>query len=71
MAIDTFDHIYVETKSFDKTLEFWKELGFEVQNQWGDDGHRACQLSSQQAAVVLAECAALSGAGLRQTHSQN
>jgi catechol 2,3-dioxygenase-like lactoylglutathione lyase family enzyme len=49
------DHAYVETRSFDRALAFWKALGFEVAQSWGDAGHRAAIVARDGARVVLAE----------------
>lgn len=58
MSIHGLDHVYVETRAFDRAVAFWKALGFDVESQWGEPGHRACQLVSGAARVVLAEPAA-------------
>jgi len=55
VSIEKLDHVYVETRQFDKTVSFWKSLGFDVAAEWGDGPHRACRLTSGDAAVVLAE----------------
>jgi uncharacterized glyoxalase superfamily protein PhnB len=55
MGIRSLDHVYVETRRFDRTLSFWKGLGFTVAAEWGEGTHRACRLTSGDAAVVLAE----------------
>ena len=49
------DHLYIETRHFEKTLAFWKALGFETARVWGDDGHRACRLVCEESSLVLAE----------------
>ena len=58
MSVGGLDHVYVETRAFDRAVAFWKALGFAVESQWGEEGHRACQLVSGKARVVLAEPAA-------------
>ena len=55
MSIHSLDHVYVETRQFEKTVQFWESLGFAVAAQWGEGTHRACRLVSEKAAVVLAE----------------
>jgi catechol 2,3-dioxygenase-like lactoylglutathione lyase family enzyme len=55
MSIEKLDHIYAETRRFEKTVAFWQDLGFTVASEWGDEGHRACRLVCGDAAVVLAE----------------
>jgi uncharacterized glyoxalase superfamily protein PhnB len=55
VSIESLDHVYVETRQFEKTVEFWKSLGFTVAAEWGEGTHRACRLQSESAAVVLAE----------------
>ena len=55
MSLTGFDHIYVETRHFDRAVSFWRELGFEVASEWGEDDHRACRLTGPNAWVVLAE----------------
>jgi catechol 2,3-dioxygenase-like lactoylglutathione lyase family enzyme len=55
MSVSGFDHIYVETRHFDRSLEFWQALGLEVVASWGEGEHRACRLSGKGAQVVLAE----------------
>ena len=54
MSIAKFDHLYIETRSFSESLEFWKALGFEIAEEWGDGDHRAAKLQSGDAAIVLA-----------------
>ena len=58
MPIDGLDHVYVECRDFERTLAFWKALGFALVAEWGEDGHRAGRLTSGQAALVLAEAKA-------------
>lgn len=48
------DHIYVETRDFERARSFWTGLGFTVADAWGDGDHRACRLVNAGAAVVLA-----------------
>jgi catechol 2,3-dioxygenase-like lactoylglutathione lyase family enzyme len=54
MGIGGVDHIYVETRHFDRTKEFWEALGFATVAEWGEEGHRACKLAGEGAQVVLA-----------------
>lgn len=51
------DHAYVETRTFDRTLSFWKALGFDVRQSWGGAGHRAAIVQRGDSRIVLAECA--------------
>lgn len=51
------DHAYVETRTFDRTTTFWKELGFDVRESWGGPGHRAAIFQRGESRVVVAECA--------------
>jgi len=55
MSVNAIDHIYVETRRFEESVAFWKTLSFSVAASWGGEGHRACRLVSEEAAVVLAE----------------
>jgi catechol 2,3-dioxygenase-like lactoylglutathione lyase family enzyme len=55
MSVTSLDHIYLETRSFERSLSFWRALGFSVAEEWDGDGHRACRLVSGSASVVLAE----------------
>lgn len=55
MSIEKLGHVYLETRQFDQTVAFWNSLGFTVAEEWGDATHRACRLTSGDAAVVLAE----------------
>ncbi len=55
MGIAAIDHMYVETRHYDRTRVFWEALGFGVAAEWGEGGHRACRLASESAGVVLAE----------------
>ncbi len=55
MPIRALDHIYVETRNWDESVTFWRGLGFEFADRWGDDGHRAGRLVTGNAVVVLAE----------------
>ena len=55
MTVKALDHVYVETRRFEQTVEFWKSLGFTIAAEWGDGSHRACRLVADRAAVVLAE----------------
>ena len=57
MAITALDHIYVETHDWSASSAFWEGLGFEFQDRWGGDGHRAGRLQAGSANVVLAEVA--------------
>jgi catechol 2,3-dioxygenase-like lactoylglutathione lyase family enzyme len=58
MSVTGFDHVYVETRHFQKTIAFWEALGFTVAESWGEGDHRACRLSAGTAWVVLAEAGA-------------
>ena len=58
MSVTGFDHIYVETRHFEKTIAFWEALGFAVAESWGEGDHRACRLFAGTARVVLAEAGA-------------
>lgn len=53
--IGKLDHFYLETRHYDRAREFWADLGFSSESEWGEDGHRACQLRSGEAMLVLAE----------------
>ena len=53
--IAKIDHIYVETAHWDEAVAFWNGLGFEFEERWGEDGHRAGRLRRNEASVVLAE----------------
>jgi hypothetical protein len=55
VAIQGIDHLYVETRSFEQGVAFWQGLGFELEAQWGSDGHRAGRLKAGDAEIVLAE----------------
>jgi catechol 2,3-dioxygenase-like lactoylglutathione lyase family enzyme len=55
MGITGVDHLYIETRSFEKGRAFWESLGFELKEKWGEDGHVAGLLNRGQATVVLAE----------------
>jgi catechol 2,3-dioxygenase-like lactoylglutathione lyase family enzyme len=55
MSITRFDHLYLETRHFERSLEFWRALGFEEAQRWGEGEHRACLLRSEGAQVVVAE----------------
>ena len=57
MAIESIDHIYVETARWDASVGFWEGLGFAFEERWGSDGHRAGRLAAGRASVVLAEVA--------------
>jgi catechol 2,3-dioxygenase-like lactoylglutathione lyase family enzyme len=58
MSVSGFDHVYVETRHFERTIAFWESLGFAVAESWGEGDHRACRLSAGTAWVVLAEAGA-------------
>jgi len=53
--VGALDHLYLETRSFESALAFWRALGFQLAEQWGDASHRAGRLVSGAASVVLAE----------------
>jgi len=57
MSVSHLDHLYLETRHFDRSLAFWEALGFAVAERWGESGHRACLLRSGRAEVVVAEVA--------------
>jgi len=58
MGIKGFDHLYIESPRFEESVAFWAALGLQVEDKWGDDGHRACRLASPALQVVLVEAAA-------------
>jgi catechol 2,3-dioxygenase-like lactoylglutathione lyase family enzyme len=55
MPIARIESLYLETNHWDRSVAFWKGLGFTVARQWGEDGHRACHLESNSARITLAE----------------
>src|SRR2546427_2436106 len=55
MGLQGFDHLYIETQNFPASLGFWKTLGLEAVDQWGEDEHRACMLAAPGMKVVLVE----------------
>jgi catechol 2,3-dioxygenase-like lactoylglutathione lyase family enzyme len=55
VSVEDLDHLYMESPQFEATIAFWRSIGFEVAAEWGEDGHRACRLTSNEAVVVLAE----------------
>ena len=55
MGIQAIDHLYIETRSFDQGVAFWLELGFQLVERWGTDGHHAGRLRAGDAEIVLAE----------------
>jgi catechol 2,3-dioxygenase-like lactoylglutathione lyase family enzyme len=55
MALQGFDHLYIETQKFPASLSFWKTLGLEVLDEWGEDDHRACMLGGNGMKVVLVQ----------------
>lgn len=55
MSVSGFDHVYMETRHFDRSIAFWEALGFSVAETWGEGEHRACRLQTDGAWVVLAE----------------
>jgi catechol 2,3-dioxygenase-like lactoylglutathione lyase family enzyme len=57
MSVRKIDHVYLETRSFEATVEFWQGLGFKLAATWGTDGHRAGRLESGDAYIVFAESA--------------
>lgn len=58
MSVTGLDHVYVESRHFEKSVAFWEALGFAVAETWGEGDHRACRLSAGSAWVVLAEAGA-------------
>lgn len=54
MGIVAIDHMYVETRHYDRTKRFWEALGFEVAAEWSMGGNQACRLVCESALVVLA-----------------
>jgi uncharacterized glyoxalase superfamily protein PhnB len=55
MGITAIDHLYLEVRNLEASLDFWRVLGFTVERSWGEAGHRASMLRSAGAVVVLAE----------------
>jgi len=55
MSVTGIDHLYLETKSLERTLRFYAALGFTVAAEWGEGEHRAAKLVSGDASVVVAE----------------
>jgi catechol 2,3-dioxygenase-like lactoylglutathione lyase family enzyme len=55
VGIQAIDHLYIETRSFERAVAFWEGLGFEFAERWGSDGHRAGRLKAGNAEIVLAE----------------
>lgn len=53
MAVRGIDHLYLESKHFDQSLAFWRELGFDIESEWGHGEYKACKLISAGAVVVL------------------
>ena len=49
------DHLYRETKHWEASVEFWRRLGFEFTEQWGEPPHRAGTLARDDVRIVLAE----------------
>ncbi|MEN8148316.1 MAG: VOC family protein [Planctomycetota bacterium] len=58
MSVTGFGHMYVETRSFERSIAFWEALGFSVAETWGEGDHRAGRLTAGDAWVVLAEAGA-------------
>ena len=56
MGIEAFDHLYIESRSFKESTAFWESLGFQLVEEWGDEGHQAGRLQAGSAAIVLVEC---------------
>lgn len=54
MSVTGIDHLYLETRDLDRSLKFYRALGFSVEAEWGEGDHRAVKLVSGSAAVVLA-----------------
>ena len=55
MALQGFDHLYIETAHFAASVAFWHTLGLETVDEWGEDEHRACMLAGPAMKVVLVE----------------
>jgi catechol 2,3-dioxygenase-like lactoylglutathione lyase family enzyme len=55
VGLQGFDHLYIETQRFNESLAFWKTLGLGVQDEWGEDDHRACMLARPGMKIVLVE----------------
>jgi catechol 2,3-dioxygenase-like lactoylglutathione lyase family enzyme len=55
MSISKIDHLFLQTNHWERSLQFWTRLGFTIVRQWGEDGHRACQLQSGDAQLTMAE----------------
>lgn len=55
MQLDGFDHLFLETRDFERMVRFWKGLGFEILEQWGSqaEGHQGCLLKSGDSVVVV------------------
>ena len=49
------DHLYRETSHWERSVEFWSQLGFDFAESWGEEPHRAGRLTNGAASVVLAE----------------
>ena len=58
MEISGIDHVYMETRSWDDTVQGWESLGFSFVTTWGEDGHRAGSMVAGAATIVLAEVGA-------------
>lgn len=54
MDVESVDHVYVETRDYEKARAFWTALGFAVESEWGDGGHRAGMFVSGEARMVVA-----------------
>lgn len=52
MSIESIDHLYIETPSFETTCAFWKGLGFKLVEQWEEDNHLACRLEAGNTYIV-------------------
>ena len=57
MGISHLDHLYAETRHWERSVDYWEGLGFAFIQRWGEAGHRAGRLEAGKAAVVLAEVA--------------
>ncbi|XGV97419.1 MAG: VOC family protein [Leptolyngbya sp. BL-A-14] len=55
MSIESIDHLYIETPSFEASCLFWTGLGFKLIEQWEEDNHLACRLEAGNTYIVLAE----------------
>jgi catechol 2,3-dioxygenase-like lactoylglutathione lyase family enzyme len=54
MTVQGIDHLFIETRDFERSVAFWQTLGFRLVEQWGEGGYKAGLLRSEMAVVVLA-----------------